>query len=472
MRLWQGVAVVALSASSAMAQMQCDRDLLVEMARDVIEKRADLPGLSGRNTGGDAAYLLLRHDAMTAENIADALAAGRPYAKAEELFLAQRITELGPEGTQMWGADPRDVLISAFWPVQRAILLLDNGETYFDLVQKIQADPARADKFNRTWFYGTNLHALLTDQPVEVLQDIARRAEAHGHLVVAASLYALMPEGAYEDFLDRARTTNFRTLRIAGPLMMNSNGSAALVRAIAISDPDKPAGMDQRVQRQRLFVTMKAGLAEAGTQILGISLNQSGRETEMAYVSERFLAAIQNGDINPQRRPEEAWVFILSAMKEALGAEATENILRAFDQRADHRHYAGRALQVLEMATAAKAAGPWLREEVADPPEKPASLGQGFDWPRAVSIWSMVRAGGQFPDEPLTDDDLALALEGHVQRSEINAALDLAERMGGLETRLDLARDVMLRQNRLCDRHGIIPGQSILLGGQMLYDFQ
>ncbi|WP_428515614.1 hypothetical protein [Roseovarius sp.] len=472
MRFLHVIAALALSASSAMAQMQCDRDLLLDMATEVIDSRADLPGLSGRSTGGDAAYLLLRYGGMNAQDLTKALAAGRPYSHTEELFLAQRITQLGPEGTKMWGADPRDVLISAFWPVQRAILLLDDGDTYFDLVRQIEADPARAEKFKSTWFYGANLHALLTDQPVEVLQDTARRAEGDGHLVVAASLYALMPEGAYEAFWDRARTSGFEPLRLAGPLMMNSNGSAALVRDIAMSDPDNPAGLDQRLQRQRFFVTMKAGLAEAGTQILGISLNQSGRETEMAYVSESFLTAIENGDISPEQRPEEAWVFILSAMKEALGADPAENILRAFDQRADHRHYAGRALQVLEMATAAEAAGPWLREEVADPPGKPASLGQGFDWPRAVSVWSMVRTGGQFPDEPLTDDDFALALEGHVQRGEINAALDLAERSGGLETRLDLTRDVMLRQNRLCDQHGIIPGQSILLSGQLLYDFQ
>ena len=192
----------------------------------------------------------------------------------------------------------------------------------------------------------------------------------------------------------------------------------------------------------------------------------------MTQVSRRYLAAVNSGTIDPKRRPEEGWAFLLSAMSEEFGSEIARQMLTGFDQMADRRHYSGRALDVLEVATATEAAKDWLRGDVAEAPEKPEGLTQDFDWPLALSVWALVKAGGLLPDAALSGQALTLVLEAHIQRGEIDIALDLAERAGGLRKRVTLARDVMRRQNRLCDQFGILPGQSVLLGGQLLYDFQ
>ena len=471
MRSWILAITIAVFGSNATADT-CNRDLLVDMASEVLAKRGQLKGFAGRRIGGDAAYFLLRYGANRADELTGPLQAGRPYADADELFMAQRITALGPKGTALWGEDPRDVLMSAFWPVQRAILLLDNGQTFFDIIRQIEADPDRAEQFSRTWFFGANLHAILTDQPPEVLEKIAKRAEADGHLVVAASLFALLEEGSYEAFWERNKDSGSKLTKMADPHFMNTNGTIALARATALSDPDQTTSPELLHQRQQLLVSFKASMAEAGTPIIAIALNQSGETDGMARVSERFLASVQTGKINPERRPEEGWAGLLAFMTDEFGHQDAASMLTGFDSMADRRHYSGRTLAMLEMATASEAASAWLRGDASQAPGKPESLSKGFDWPEALAVWSLVKSGGFLPDEALAGQVLTLVLEGHLQRGETGAALDVAERAGGIRKRLAVARDVMYRQNRLCERYGILPGQSVLLGGMLLHDFQ
>jgi hypothetical protein len=64
---------------------------------------------------------------------------------------------------------------------------------------------------------------------------------------------------------------------------------------------------------------------------------------------------------------------------------------------------------------------------------------------------------------------LTLAIEGHIQREEFDKALDMAERTNGLKGRLIVARDIMYRQNRLCDQHGLL--RNSLYQQQLLWDF-
>lgn len=476
MRTWVFVVAFMAFGSGATADGQCDRDLLIQLAAEILSKRGELTGFTGGRVGGDAAYFMLRYAKMDAADAMSLLQTGRrPYSEADDLIAAHRVTVLGPTSPFL-GHDPRDYLMlgtSGYLSVQRAILLSDNGKTYFDLVKAIEADVRRAEEFRSSWRDGSSLHTLLTDQPPEVLRQIAQRSEHDGHLAVAASLYAMMPEGEYEQFWGRARTGGLQPNELASPSTMNLNGTTALVRNAAILDLDLDVveSSEQRKERRHLFRALRAGLAEEGTQVIWLSINHTGRASDVAEVGERFLAAIAGGKIDPKRRPEEGWAFLLSAMIDVLGVEVTEEVLMRFDQTADRRHYGGRALEVLQFATAVEAAGAWLRGEVAEAPAKPASLGRSFDWPQALTAWALIKAGAQPPQDALTDRTLALAVEAHVQRGEIDAALDLAEQTGGINKRLEVARDVMLRQNRLCDQHGILPGAAVMLGGRLLHDF-
>ena len=97
-------------------------------------------------------------------------------------------------------------------------------------------------------------------------------------------------------------------------------------------------------------------------------------------------------------------------------------------------------------------------------------LTEGFDWTRALAVWSVVKTGERFPVEVLTKKMLTLAIEGHIQRKEFDKALDMAERANGLRGRLEIARDIMHRQNRLCDQHGLL--RNSLYQPQFLWDFE
>ena len=86
------IALVALG-SAATAEVQCNRDLLLGMAAEILEKRGDLRGFSGNRIGGNAAYFMLRYGDKSPEKIKEALQTGRPFRDVDELFMAQRITK-------------------------------------------------------------------------------------------------------------------------------------------------------------------------------------------------------------------------------------------------------------------------------------------------------------------------------------------------------------------------------------------
>jgi hypothetical protein len=87
------LAVLAATSPLAAAPMTCDRDLLFDMAREVLVSRADLPGLAGGNVGGEAAYLLLRSGQITQAEAAELLSAGRAYRQSDHLFQAYAIAQ-------------------------------------------------------------------------------------------------------------------------------------------------------------------------------------------------------------------------------------------------------------------------------------------------------------------------------------------------------------------------------------------
>ncbi len=465
--------VLALCGAAAGAEVRrCDVPLLLDMSAEILARRSALDGFAPGHFGGAAGYLMLRYGDMAPEAVFAALREGRAYRQVDEMALAHRIATLGPAGVDRWGIDPAEALIGSGLAVRRAILLLDDGETFFGIIDRIAADPGLDARFREAWLDGAGLHAVLTDQPPAVLGAIAARAEARGELQVAGSLYALMPEGAYEAFWDRHRAAAEGPARLAAPRNMNTNGTAALARVAPLADPGAAADMEVLLDRQRQFLVLRAGLHEGGSTLLPIVAHQTGRMAEAAVIAEAYLAALQTGGIDPLRRPGEAWAFLLAALVERFGAPDAVRVLSSFDFSADRRHYAGRALDVLELATLAEAAGPWLRGETGAPPDRPDALSADFDWTLAVTILALVRDGATIPEAALAGAGARIAVEGHLQRGEAGAALALAERAGGLAGRLGVARDLLHRQNRLCDRHGILPGAPLLLGGQMVYDFQ
>jgi hypothetical protein len=456
-------------------QMACDRAVLLDAAHEILDRRGELSNGPGRffarRLGGDAGYLSLRYGSRPVADVLASLDRERAFGLREELRLARLIALSGADGLAAWGQDPAEVLAGAHVHVWRAILLLDGGETFFRLLAEVRQDPDLNRAFDEVWQAGRHLRAAVLDQPPRVLRAIAERAEAAGELGVAGQLFALIPDKTdYFTFVDRHGAETLRAWRVA-PLMMSGTSVVVLSQAEPLLPLDD-AEPEVRAFRTDLHDIGRATRFEAGTQVLAIVMNQSGLLAESADVARRLSAAVDAGEVTPRRRPEEAWAALLAAYRASPKARAFIEVLGRIGHAADKRHYSGTMLEVLQMATAVEAASPWLRGAVAEPPDRPAVLDASFDWDRMVGIWARLRAGADRPDLSGDRFQTMAAIEGLIQRGEIARALDLAERTGGLADRLFLARDVMTRQNRLCDAHGIMPGEALFLGGQILCDFQ
>ncbi len=408
---------------------------------------------------------MLRGSRMNEIQLVNAMGDGRKPRGFDSLIMAHRIATLEPRDVEKWGDDPRDILISADESVERAILLLDQGETYFDIVRQIQADPNYAETFNTRWMRGFGLYHLVIDQTDDVLNQIAKRAENDGYMEVAAPLYAMMPEGNYEKFWERVKDTDFEPKSLISPSAMRGFGVFLLGRNRPLfSDVEQNESIPNLYHLSLNSKTFSLGF---GGDILVISLNQSGLTLEIALVSSLFIAAVNTGKIDPTRRPEEAWGFLLSEMTYVLGSQVAEEAL-AFNLFVG-RHYGGTALDILQIATAVEASKEWLRDETSEIPIKPFGLTEGFAWTRALAVWSIVKTGERFPVKILTKEMLTLAIEGHIQREEFDKALNMAERANGLRGRLKVAKDIIYRQNRLCDQHGLLRNS---LYQRLLYDLE
>jgi hypothetical protein len=449
--------------------MACDRAvLLLDAAHEILDRRGELSNGRGRffagRLGGDAGYLSLRYGSRPVADVLAALDRERAFGLREELRLARLIALSGADGLAAWGPDPAEVLAGAHVPVWRAILLLDGGETFFRLLAEVRQDPDLNRAFDEVWQAGRHLRAAVLDQPPPVLRAIAERAEAAGELGGAGQLFALIPDKTdYRAFVDRhgaealhAWRVDPATLSWTSTDLVPLDGAEPAVRAYweNVQDIGRAIGL------------------EAGSPVLAIVTNQAGLLAESADVARRLSAAVDAGEVTPGRRPEEAWAALLAAYRASPKAEAFIEVLGRIGHAADKRHYSGTMLEVLQMATAVEAASPWLRGAVAEPPARPAVLDARFDWDGMVGIWAQLRAGKDLPDLSGEAFLTTVAIEGLIQRGEIGRALELAERTGGLADRLFLARDVMTRQNRLCDAHGIMPGEALFLGGQLIFDFQ
>jgi hypothetical protein len=71
----------------------------------------------------------------------------RAFGQREELRLARLIALSGADGLAAWGPDPAEVLAGAHVHVWRAILLLDNGATFFRLLGEVKNSPEQFKRF-------------------------------------------------------------------------------------------------------------------------------------------------------------------------------------------------------------------------------------------------------------------------------------------------------------------------------------
>ncbi|MBL4557988.1 MAG: hypothetical protein JKP98_15490 [Rhodobacteraceae bacterium] len=72
------------------------------------------------------------------DDIFTALEEGQPANQVDQLRMAYLIAQNGRDGLRAWGSEPSRILASASLHEQRAILLLDNGTTFFRILGEVQ----------------------------------------------------------------------------------------------------------------------------------------------------------------------------------------------------------------------------------------------------------------------------------------------------------------------------------------------
>jgi hypothetical protein len=176
------------------------------------------------------------------------------------------------------------------------------------------------------------------------------------------------------------------------------------------------------------------------------------------------------GRIDPVAEPEASWLFQYRAWEETVGRDAIHQALRGWDfPPVRLRHYAGQgeARISLDWMLAAEALGPVVRDEVAVMPERPGLMSEGFDWELWRGLASELAAG---PAGVVEGEAVPVAVELLIGAGRWDELLALTATMEPAE-RLAILRDAMQRLDRGCEAWMAMPGQALLLGGDVVWRY-
>lgn len=199
----KAVPVEPVQSTPADDQPSCAfTDAILGLAQDTLDTRSQLNGFATRRFGTLEAYLILHYAGLSFE---DGLALlqrvisqeRRPPYTADQLLANYLVRHLGVEkgGLARLGEDPVKVFAS-LGPQggERAILLADNGRSYFELIKQVRGRPDLAPDLDRSFASGKGGRpVVLLDASDEVKLSIARYAEAADELPMAARFF--LPAG-------------------------------------------------------------------------------------------------------------------------------------------------------------------------------------------------------------------------------------------------------------------------------------
>jgi hypothetical protein len=466
-------ATLLLTPAASHAQPACAfaPDIL-SLAETILAGRTDLPNLQSRRFGAEAAYLILHYGAPDADQITALLASIDGVPAAGDLIAALAVSRDGvPAGLATLDPDPLRAFAMAGPSARRAILLADDGLTYFTLLAQTLANPDLAPLLPPNAPLGTDVLALVTDQPDATLLALSQSAAAAGFLRPAATLAAAMT--------DRAAFTDLTMAHLTDPVFADDPvgnwhifNLATLVNDTGIlprpPSPDGTDVSDRAAGDQQLYDVNRAAYHSGPAAYLATFLNQTGLTAETAIVARAYLDEVSAGRIDPVRDPDQAWLFQYRALAAVLGRETAQSVLPGFDFPGKPlRPYATGALSSLDWMLATEALGPVVVGG-ASIPTRPALLTDDFDWLLWTEIATAMAAGAPPGDDPAR---MAIAAALYAGTGSIDGGIALADRVADPFERLYLLRDLMQRLDRQCDATMAHPGQALLLGGDYLFKF-
>lgn len=457
----------ATAANWAAAARQCDIDVLKSMANEIITNR-NAVSFGAAEFVANAIYFKLYYgdgknsilnilekskgngnsktDQKLTEFIDSMLFIQKLSNSTSELNLTrERVEEI------LSAANVPDFSINSLLYLSslRALILRDTGKTSFQYLDENKF--SSLDSFATEFFF---------DQPVDVLKNIAVNAEKNGNIQLAATVYALMPEGYFEAFAER-EGLEYRDVKNFWAFFFGSR--------------DMPAyfyNTEKVIDETGSHVPIS--FANMHDEVIPTILHRGWSDFEWDYLEEveNFRKGVNAKLINPFVDPESTWIFFHEALINELGHEDTEKLLSKIDYVADNRHYSGTAFDAFEMASAVSAAQTWLQNPTNPFPNAPYALSTKFNWREFKNVWLAIYENDVQVDGIPTNSQIKFATEAYIQFERYQEALDFAERTGGLRNRLIVARDILHRQNRFCDALGIAPLTSNLLyGAKLLYNF-
>lgn len=459
------VAVGLLAGGAAAAQETCpEAPVIVQLAGAIIDGRQELAGLQQRRHGAEAAYLALHYGGMEAGAarvlLQDLAADG--VVEAPEALAALVVTQDGVEaGLAVLNADPVTGFAQARLSTRLAVMRADGGESYFRLLAEALAQPDLAEA---AWSPGRwpELVIIAAGRPETEVVAMVEAAAGQGLSQQAHLLAATLADGAVREAV------------VAGLPPLDTS-DAALVwqieNAAGLWHRLKPGAETEGAQGGGRFDAMlRAAWHDGPVHFGGIVVNMTGWEDEGRAVSSRFLAEVAAGRIDPVAEPEASWLFQYRAWEETVGRDAIHQALRGWDfPQVRLRHYAGQgeARISFDWMLAAEALGPVVRDEVAVMPERPALMSEGFDWELWRGLASELAAGSAGVVE---GEAVPVAVELLIGAGRWDELLALTATMEPAE-RLAILRDAMQRLDRGCEAWMAMPGQALLLGGDVVWRY-
>jgi hypothetical protein len=453
----------------SVAQESCpEAPLILDLAGDILDGRAEVNRFEARRIGAEAAYLAILYgglDTAAALDLIDTRLTDT-HPDAPVLRAALRAARGDVEaGLAEINPDPVRAFALGGMSVRRAVLLADAGVTYFTLLHAGRAVPDLGDSIGPLTL-GVELLALTSDQPDDVIGQIVKAADAAGYRHAALLLAADMTELAVFEGLMAKYAGDPEMEALAGMAWLQGYGATLRHGTGPVPRADAARQAERGELDARYYAVSRAAYHGGAAQFILTLLNQTGRDVEISAVAAAYLDEVEAGRIDPVRDPEAAWLFQYRALAKAMGADVVHATMGGFDFPTGRiRHYAGSAAETMDWVIARVALLPVVAG--AELPPRPALLSPTFDWDMWTEVATALARGDAGPFEgdagPVAAELLAGA--GRWDEMEVVAAgFDPFERLVFL-------RDIMQRLDRGCAAYMAQPGQAMLLGGDSLYRF-
>jgi len=200
-------------------------------------------------------------------------------------------------------------------------------------------------------------------------------------------------------------------------------------------------------------------------------LNVTGREFLISDVAKGVNQAIDDGWLDPVRRPEQAWISLYRQLIERLGQEAVDEALGRLrrDQAFDTRKRPVR--DIIHDAIALSALSPFASGEQDSPPEQPALLKSApdFDWSNWMRVARMVREGRAM--ELTAEAEASIAIQLLFSAGQFDRAVALVENALPQFQKLHAYRGMMTRLDLNCRAFTWVRGTGFDPGNYPIYRF-